>query len=1141
MFRFSKFPISFFMTAAVVTLFIAGSVFGGDINRVEVGTYHDAKILPESSTTEAKAVDPEKRIALGYSKDSKEPGITVGTTTYDYQSNGRMNRQVDWRGAEDVHFTWTRQDNMIFGGDRGTAYEAWDATVGSFVFMGMGGGCDLHPRMGIGVNYSGNVGLDVRSDDKVIISNHHDEGLGFESKIWPDLVSMACFFPLDEAVNDPVGEQHLWPSHEHQETMGGDEIEHVFARNINLPNDIMYFRRVNGVWDDPPMLVDNNVENVSQTVTSSRVSDNVALVWLANLPAVPGGTPPVNSGRQRDNDVYYMISNDAGATWQPMVNVTDSDPTLPGWRAHTDLSCLFDTDDYLHIVWDAREYSPNPQPNGSFPHFFGSRLLHWSNDPGQGDMIRVIKDANWDLPPVNYCHGGAWNEMSIVKPMISECDGKLYALFVQFNDITNGISNDCHVSHAGINGDHSGTANGELYIAVSDNGGFNWDMARNLTNSYSPNCDPNVGFNCDSDMWPSMSRYGMEVIAGNFAGVPIIDPSGIYTGNYYLDVLYVDDIHPGGCVQDAMVWTTNAVKWFRVPCVEPVPNPILVVIPVRINYPAWPVPTPAKAITPVDVSVWTEPGIELDITLRMENVGNADLHVSTISTVETNGPIGWLAVGNTGPLVISAGANNYYDLDVSLNVGGIVNYETLLEGSIIIESDAPDKETATIPIYLNVSENEYSTQWADIRTTCTRINFNNAGNIGQGGNIPYGGYNMNFFDDCDVTENEHGYNDDARIYLRDASPYVTRIKAEFDTVLHTSIYYPDHGVVEKGGVEGLSDTGYIVLDYIVADSLTHTEYQYGATGRFLTRDSAIGYNVEYFAPTHPDTCGCIIVKEKIFNNSEIEIEDVYVGRISDWNIPSDISNDNGSNFDVTRDLFYCYGAEYEDDAIPNNDCVLADDRTGGIAYYNGYRLPYESEDDSLPHPWGLFTHLVPDWIDEYDGINAPAFFEKVENTPGYEIWTSPDPDSLYEDLFLVTTHGHFDFEVGDSLVIVSVMLIGYDGGVAEIQEMTDKAFQWIDNRPEVFTWPERLICDCEPGNCNGDAVINIFDITYLISYLYLGGPPPTPYELCSGDPNGDCICNIFDVTYLIRYLYQDGPPPVTCQEWVAECNLPLRK
>jgi hypothetical protein len=66
------------------------------------------------------------------------------------------------------------------------------------------------------------------------------------------------------------------------------------------------------------------------------------------------------------------------------------------------------------------------------------------------------------------------------------------------------------------------------------------------------------------------------------------------------------------------------------------------------------------------------------------------------------------------------------------------------------------------------------------------------------------------------------------------------------------------------------------------------------------------------------------------------------------------------------------------------------------------------------------------------------------------------------------------------------------------------------------------------GDANGDWKVDIFDITFLISYLYKGGQSPLP--LFMGDANGDCLVNIFDVTYLITYLYKDGPAPqVGCE------------
>jgi hypothetical protein len=105
-----------------------------------------------------------------------------------------------------------------------------------------------------------------------------------------------------------------------------------------------------------------------------------------------------------------------------------------------------------------------------------------------------------------------------------------------------------------------------------------------------------------------------------------------------------------------------------------------------------------------------------------------------------------------------------------------------------------------------------------------------------------------------------------------------------------------------------------------------------------------------------------------------------------------------------------------------------------------------------------------------------------------------------------------------------------------------------DPQPIVYSWPEAgtfevkakavdrygfssdwsdpltvLIHSFIAGDANNDKAVNIFDITYLITFLYLEGPEPIPYD--AGNVNGSGLINIFDITYLISFLYLDGPAP----------------
>jgi len=67
------------------------------------------------------------------------------------------------------------------------------------------------------------------------------------------------------------------------------------------------------------------------------------------------------------------------------------------------------------------------------------------------------------------------------------------------------------------------------------------------------------------------------------------------------------------------------------------------------------------------------------------------------------------------------------------------------------------------------------------------------------------------------------------------------------------------------------------------------------------------------------------------------------------------------------------------------------------------------------------------------------------------------------------------------------------------------------------------VCDYICGDANGDGPVNILDCSYLIAFLYLGGPAPDP--LVGSDVNNDGTVNILDISYLIAYLYLEGPPP----------------
>jgi len=61
------------------------------------------------------------------------------------------------------------------------------------------------------------------------------------------------------------------------------------------------------------------------------------------------------------------------------------------------------------------------------------------------------------------------------------------------------------------------------------------------------------------------------------------------------------------------------------------------------------------------------------------------------------------------------------------------------------------------------------------------------------------------------------------------------------------------------------------------------------------------------------------------------------------------------------------------------------------------------------------------------------------------------------------------------------------------------------------------------GDCNHDDYVDVSDAVYIINYVFVGGPPPVPYEI--GDANCDEYVDVGDAVYIINYVFVGGPPP----------------
>lgn len=145
----------------------------------------------------------------------------------------------------------------------------------------------------------------------------------------------------------------------------------------------------------------------------------------------------------------------------------------------------------------------------------------------------------------------------------------------------------------------------------------------------------------------------------------------------------------------------------------------------------------------------------------------------------------------------------------------------------------------------------------------------------------------------------------------------------------------------------------------------------------------------------------------------------------------------------------------------------------------------------------------------FDLTGSVDFSDGNPYLEGTTIDVSPDGQGSITD-----GSGDFSIDsVGGGYQTITISRIGYE--TFDTSLIMDQNVQL-----DITMVPGGYIC----GDVNNDLAVNIFDVTFIITFLYLGGPAPYPSN--AGDVNNDGTINIFDITTLISYLYMGGSDPV---------------
>lgn len=73
-------------------------------------------------------------------------------------------------------------------------------------------------------------------------------------------------------------------------------------------------------------------------------------------------------------------------------------------------------------------------------------------------------------------------------------------------------------------------------------------------------------------------------------------------------------------------------------------------------------------------------------------------------------------------------------------------------------------------------------------------------------------------------------------------------------------------------------------------------------------------------------------------------------------------------------------------------------------------------------------------------------------------------------------------------------------------------------------------CD-NRGDVDHSGGVDVGDLTYIVDYLFRGGPPPVCDEsgyYAEADVDNSGGIDVGDLTYIVDYLFRGGPAPVPC-------------
>ncbi|UCD94331.1 MAG: hypothetical protein JSU69_11305, partial [Candidatus Zixiibacteriota bacterium] len=251
----------------------------------------------------------------------------------------------------------------------------------------------------------------------------------------------------------------------------------------------------------------------------------------------------------------------------------------------------------------------------------------------------------------------------------------------------------------------------------------------------------------------------------------------------------------------------------------------------------------------------------------------------------------------------------------------------------------------------------------------------------------------------------------------------------------------------------------------------------------------------------------------ILTNGPARVTGIQRGALQFDGLDDYVNCGDDASLDITGDMSVLTWVKFNQ--IPADNAALVSKNEGAYANYKwvfayvgsfaglSHQLGVHVNDPTAPDIWlssSTWTPEINKWYHVAVVKSGDEFRFYVDGDSRGQDWSSHPFPSVSAPLIIARAEGSFHLNGALDEVIL------YGRALSE-QEI----------------WYAYLEGRC--GDANGDDMVNILDVTYIINYLYKNGPAPEPMDAADADASGSI--NLLDVTHIINYLYKMGDPP-TC-------------